>query len=204
MSLDRRLTIFAAATATAVGVLSLPALAAGGLARADFAGGCYWTIDRDFERVPGVVHVVSGYEGGNVDHPTYKQVASQTTGHMESVQVFYDPSKITYRQLVDHYWRFIDPTDDRGQACDRGSSYRSAIFVATPQERADAEASMAAIDQGALKGRIVVRILPQSQFWAVPSDQQSWARKNPTQYHAYSVACGRDTLLKQIWGSAPA
>ena len=198
MSLDRRLTFLAAAAA--VGVLTLPALAAGGLARADFAGGCYWTIERDFEHVPGVVRAVSGFEGGTTPRPTYED----HTGYLETVQVYYDPSKITYRQLVDHYWRFIDPTDDRGQACDRGPTYRSAIFVATPRERADAEASKAAIDQGKLKGRIAVRILPQSQFWRGPEDHQGYARKHSIEYNTYRVGCGRDTLLRQIWGSAPA
>jgi peptide-methionine (S)-S-oxide reductase len=202
MSRDRRLVPLAAA---ALGLLVAPAFAAPGrLATAVFAGGCYWTIERDFERAPGVVRVVSGFAGGHVDHPTYRQVNTETTGHMESVQVFYDPSKITYRQLVDRYWRFIDPTDDGGQACDRGSSYRPAIFVATPDEKRDAEASRAAIDQGELKGRIVVRILPAAPFWPVSEDQQHFARRRPTDYNAYRIACRRDERLKRIWGSAPA
>jgi peptide-methionine (S)-S-oxide reductase len=203
MSPDRRLVLLAAAAGAAL--LVVPAIAAQGhSATAVFAGGCFWTMERDFEHVPGVYKVVSGFAGGHVPHPTYEQVNTETTGHMESVKVFYDPSKISYRQLVDTYWRFIDPTDDRGQACDRGSSYRSAIFVATPQERADAEASKAAVDQGRLKGRIVVRILPAAPFWPAEDYHQGYARKHPIEYNAYRVGCGRDEKLKQIWGSAPA
>ncbi len=198
MSLDRRLMIIAATAA--IGAMTAPVFAAGGLARADFAGGCFWTIERDFEHTPGVVRAVSGFEGGTAPKPTY----ADHSGYLETVQVFYDPKKITYRQLVDHYWRFIDPTDDRGQACDRGPTYRSAIFVATPQERADAEASKASVDQGKLKGKIAVRILPQSPFFAAGPEHQGYARKNSIAYNAYRVGCGRDTLLKQIWGSAPA
>lgn len=199
MNLDRRLTLAAALAGAAV--LAIPAFAAPGrLASAVFAGGCFWTMERDFEHVSGVVRVVSGFAGGQKARPTYQD----HTGYLESVQVFYDPSKITYRQLVDHYWRFVDPTDAGGQACDRGPTYRPAIFVATPQERTDAEASEAAIDQGRLKGRIAVRIQPASTFWPAESYHQGYARKNPVAYQAYRVGCGRDVLLKQIWGSAPA
>jgi peptide-methionine (S)-S-oxide reductase len=201
MSPDRRLVLLAAA---GLALPAIPAVAAQGrIATAVFAGGCFWTIERDFQRTPGVVRVVSGYAGGTIPDPTYKQVSTGTTGYMESVQVSYDPSKITYRQLVDHYWRFIDPTDDHGQACDRGPSYRPAIFVATPEERSDAEASKDTIDQGKLKGRIVVRILPASPFWSAGEDQQNFARKHATDYNAYRVACRRDEKLKEIWGAAP-
>ena len=156
-------------------------------------------MEHGLETIPGVVKAVSGYSGGHVDHPTYEQVVTETTGHYESVQVTYDPKKITYRQLVDRYWRLIDPTDDGGQACDRGPSYHSAIFV-SPAQKADVMASRAAIDTGKLKGRIATRILPAQAFWPAEEYHQQFTIKNPVRYNAYRVGCGRDGILKSIWG----
>src|SRR6201996_23927 len=125
------------------------------LQTAVFAGGCFWSMEHDMEPVPGVVRVVAGYTGGHVANPTYEEVSSETTGHLESVQVSFDPARISYAALVERYWHMIDPTDAGGAFCDRGASYHSAIFVAGPDQRRIAEASLAALQHGPLKGRIV-------------------------------------------------
>ena len=179
---------------------TLPALAQPRLETAVFAGGCFWTMEHGLETIPGVVKAVSGYTGGHVPHPSYEDVTTETTGHFESVQVTFDPSKISYRQLTDRYWRLIDPTDDGGQACDRGPSYRTAIFVASPAQRKAAEESLAAINTGKLKGHIATRILPAQTFWPAEDYHQQFTMKNPVRYNAYRVGCGRDGILKSIWG----
>jgi peptide-methionine (S)-S-oxide reductase len=135
-----------------------------------------------------------------VAHPTYEDVTSETSGHLESVQVTYDPARISYAQLVDRYWRLIDPTDDGGQACDRGSSYHSAIFVGSPQEQAVAEQSRAAITAGPLRGkRVATFIRPAMTFWPAEAYHQHYADRNPIQYGAYRVGCGRDGVLRALW-----
>ncbi len=179
---------------------TLPALAEPKLETAVFAGGCFWTMEHGLETIPGVVKAVSGYTGGHVPHPSYADVTTETTGHFESVQVTFDPSKISYRQLTDRYWRLIDPTDDGGQACDRGPSYRTAVFVASPAQRKAAEESLAAINTGKLKGHIATRILPAQTFWPAEDYHQQFTMKNPVRYNAYRVGCGRDGILKSIWG----
>ncbi len=182
------------------GATTLPALAQTRLETAVFAGGCFWTMEHGLETIPGVVKAVSGYTGGHVPHPTYADVTTETTGHYESVQVTYDPSRISYRQLTDRYWRLIDPTDDGGQACDRGPSYRSAVFVASPEQRRAAEESLAAINTGKLKGHIATRILPAQTFWPAEDYHQQFTVKNPVRYNAYRIGCGRDGILKSVWG----
>jgi len=182
------------------GASTLPAIAQTRLETAVFSGGCFWTMEHGLETIPGVVKAVSGYTGGHVPHPTYADVTTETTGHYESVQVTYDPSRISYRQLTDRYWRLIDPTDDGGQACDRGPSYRSAVFVASPEQRRAAEESLAAINTGKLKGHIATRILPAQTFWPAEDYHQQFTVKNPVRYNAYRIGCGRDGILKSIWG----
>lgn len=190
----------AVATVSAAALLATPLSAGGPLKTAVFAGGCFWTMEHGLESIPGVVRAVSGYEGGTQPHPTYEQVSSETTGYLESVQVTYDPARISYTQLVDRYWRLIDPTDDGGQACDRGSSYHSAIFVASPEERAIAEQSRAAITAGPLHGKPVATFIrPAMTFWPAEAYHQHYADRNPIQYGAYRVGCGRDGVLKALW-----
>ncbi len=201
ISLTKRLMPLAALAAAAV-IVAPAAFAAGGLQTAVFAGGCFWTMERDFENVPGVVSAVSGYTGGKEQHPTYDQVSSETTGHVESVRVTFDPRKITYAQLVEHYWRFIDPTDAGGQACDRGASYHPAIFVAGADQTRAAAASKAAL-QVKFHNKIIVPIRVASTFWPAEEYHQRYAQKHPLDYGAYRVGCGRDTILKRLWGSAP-
>lgn len=170
------------------------------LETAIFAGGCFWTIEHDFELLPGVVKAEAGYSGGKEAHPTYEQVSSERTGHLESVRVTYDPSRTSYAILVNRFWRMIDPTASNRQACDAGPSYQSAIFVAGPEQQRLAEASRAEIDKGQLKGKIVTQIRPASTFWPAEPWHQHFAVTHAAQYGRYREGCGRDEVLKHIWG----
>lgn len=168
-----------------------------------FAGGCFWCIEHDLQAISGVISVESGYTGGNRPNPTYEQVSSETTGHYESVKVTFDASKISYGQLVDRFWRLIDPTDGGGQFCDRGPSYRSAVFVKDAAQRKAAEDSLARVQTGPLKGRVVTPIREAGIFWRAEGYHQDYAVKNPLRYKLYRQGCGRDARLKAVWGSAP-
>jgi peptide-methionine (S)-S-oxide reductase len=160
-----------------------------------FAGGCFWSVEKFFEATPGVLSAVSGYSGGTARNPTYENHA----GHMEAVKVTYDPSKITYAQLVDRFYHNIDPTDPNGQICDKGPSYRTAVFVTTPEERAVAEADRAQTEKQ-LGAKVTVKTLPASTFWPAEGYHQDFYKKNPTHYERYRVGCGRDRVLKVVWG----
>lgn len=147
------------------------------------------------QAVPGVIDVTSGYTGGRNANPTYEN----HPGHYEAVRVRFDPARINYRQLIDRYWRLTDPTDAGGQFCDRGSSYRPAVFV-TPAQRADAEASRAAlIASGRVNGQIVTPILPLGPFYEAEEYHRDYARRNPLRYSAYRAGCGRDARLREVW-----
>ncbi|MBV9511785.1 MAG: peptide-methionine (S)-S-oxide reductase MsrA [Caulobacteraceae bacterium] len=166
-----------------------------------FAGGCFWSMEHDMEPIPGVTAVTVGYTGGRVAHPTYEQVSSETTGHLEAVKVTFDPDRISYAALVEHYWRRIDPTDDGGAFCDRGASYHSAIFVDSPEQRRIAEASKAALQAGFMKGRtIVTPIRDAAPFWPAETYHQHYAAKDPVAYWEYRTGCGRDRALMRLWG----
>src|SRR5262245_1559567 len=166
-----------------------------GIQEAVFAGGCFWCMEHDMGALPGVTEVMSGYTGGRNANPTYEN----HPGHFEAVRVRFDPGVITYRQLVDRYWQFTDPTDDGGQFCDRGPSYRPAIFV-TPEQRADAEASKAAvIASGRVNGQVITPILPLGPFTEAEEYHRDFARRNPAHYAAYRAGCGRDARLRQVW-----
>ncbi|HWE44468.1 MAG TPA: peptide-methionine (S)-S-oxide reductase MsrA [Caulobacteraceae bacterium] len=193
-----------AALAASVLLAAPMAFSATGLQTAVFAGGCFWTMERDFEHTPGVVKAVSGYDGGTKPRPTYDEVSSETTDYVESVQVTFDPKKISYTQLLDRYWHFIIPTQANGQACDRGASYNPEIFVSTPEQKRIAEAQKAQLNASKFHGKIVVQIRDERRFWPAEAYHQQYARKNPVQYNMYRVGCGRDGDLKRIWGSAPA
>jgi len=173
--------------------------AQGAVQEAVFAGGCFWCVEHDFKAIPGVVSVLSGYTGGHLANPTYQDVITETTGHYEAVRVRFDSSRIGYRQLVDRYWRLIDPTDAGGQFCDRGPSYRSAIF-ATPAQRADALASKAALAaSNRLTAPVVTEVLPLGRFYPAEEYHRDYSEKNPLRYRAYRTGCGRDARLKQVW-----
>lgn len=165
-----------------------------------FAGGCFWCTETDFKKIPGVLDVISGYTGGTLANPTYHQVCSGGTGHVEAVQVVYDPARTTYRELLDFFWRHMDPTDAGGQFVDRGSQYGSAIFYADEEQRREAEASKAALEaSGQFRRPIVTRILPLGPFYPAEEYHQNFSVKNPDRYHNYRLLSGRDQVLSSLW-----
>ena len=174
------------------------------LATAIFAGGCFWCVEADFEKLPGVVSAESGYTGGQLKNPTYEQVSHGGTGHAESVRVSYDPTKVTYRQLLDYFWHHIDPTVKDRQFCDGGNQYRSAIFYHDDEQRRLAEESKQRIAER-LGQRIATEIVPATQFFPAEEYHQRYHEKNPVRYRLYRWNCGRDQRLREVWGDdAPA
>lgn len=164
-----------------------------------FAGGCFWCVESDFDKLDGVLETVSGYTAGNSTNPTYKTHTKQ--GHLEAVRVVYDSSKVEYGELVSYFVRHIDPTDDGGQFCDRGNSYRTAVFVDSDEERAEVEAQFQAIDQaGFLPAPIVTRVLDETEFYEAEGYHQNYYQKNPARYKLYRVGCGRDKRVAKVWG----
>jgi len=169
---------------------------------ATFAGGCFWCVESDFEKVDGVLEAVSGYTGGQKPNPTYEEVSAGGTGYAESVQVRYDPQKITYRELLDVFWRHVDPTDAGGQFVDRGSQYRSAIFYNDEEQKRIAEESKAELEKsGRFSKPIVTEIVPLGKFYPAEEYHQDYYSKNPLRYKLYRFGSGRDQFLKSKWGS---
>jgi peptide-methionine (S)-S-oxide reductase len=166
---------------------------------ATFAGGCFWCMVEPFERLSGVASVTSGYTGGTKVNPTYEEVSSGTTGHAESIDVVYDPSKITYEKLLDVYWHNVDPLHAGGQFCDHGRQYRTAIFFHDEAQRAAAEASKARV-QAELHAKVVTEITKAGPFYRAEEYHQDFYKKNPARYHEYRQGCGRDARLRQLWG----
>jgi peptide-methionine (S)-S-oxide reductase len=187
------LVLAAAGAAAAQNAPEQPALAT-------FAGGCFWCTEADFDHVPGVISTTSGYTGGTVANPTYYQVSAGGTGHAESVEVAYDPAKVSYEQLLDYYWHHIDPTVKDRQFCDVGDQYRTAIFVHDEEQRKLAEASKAKIE-AELKVPVYTQIVPAGPFYKAEDYHQDYHLKNPLKYKFYRWNCGRDQRLQQIWGS---
>jgi peptide-methionine (S)-S-oxide reductase len=171
----------------------------GKLETAIFAGGCFWCMEAAFDEVRGVVETTSGYTGGHVDHPTYGDVTAETSGHQESVRVRYDPQKVTYAQLLDAYWRNIDPFDAAGQFCDKGDSYRAVIFVSDETQRKLAEESKQAVEKR-FGRKVATRIRPASTFWPAEGYHQNYHNTNPLKYKFYKWNCGRAQRLEQVWG----
>jgi len=172
-----------------------------GAAVATFAGGCFWCMEPPFDQVDGVIATVSGYTGGTKAEPTYRQVAMGNTGHAEAVEVIYDPTKVTYDQLLEVYWRNVDPLDARGQFCDRGDPYRTAIFVHDEQQRRLAERSkQALIDSMRFERPVVTEIVPAGRFYPAEVYHQDFYEKNPLRYRFYRAGCRRDARLTQLWG----
>ena len=176
---------------------SAPSSGSSEIDRAYFAMGCFWCGEADFEKVPGVKEVVSGYAGGTTRNPTYEQVGAGGTGHIESVSVRYDPAIISYGELLDIFWRNVDPLDDRGQFCDKGESYLSAIFPANAAERRAAEASLARVQQK-LGEPVATKIIAAKTFWRAEEYHQDYYKKNPVRYSFYRDGCGRDARLKEL------
>ena len=174
------------------------------LHQATFAGGCFWCTESDFEKIDGVVEVVSGYTGGDEKNPTYQQVSSGATGHFEAVQVYYDPLKISYTELLDVFWRHVNPTDAGGQFVDRGPQYRSAIFYHDDEQKAQAEKSKADMDKsGVFKKPLVTPIIPLNKFFPAEDYHQDYYKENPIRYKYYRHGSGRDQFLESIWGDMP-
>ena len=174
---------------------------ADGEAFAFFAGGCFWCMEKPFEQLEGVREVVSGYTDGESPSPSYREVSSGSTGHTEAIRVSYDPEVITYAELLDVFWRNIDPTDQGGQFCDRGSQYRTGVFVQGAEERALAEASKAAAQQ-TLGRNIVTEISAATTFYDAEAYHQDFYRTHPVRYTSYRTGCGRDRRLEDLWGPA--
>lgn len=186
-------TLAAASAFALLAAQAAPAAAA--LKTAIFAGGCFWSAEHDIEHTPGVAKVVVGYSGGTLRHPTYGNHA----GHLESIQVTYDPAKISYPQLVNAFFHHIDPTDPNGQICDKGPSYHTAVFYGSAQEKAQAAAVKAKV--GETLGKPVATVIePARTFWPAEAYHQDYAKKNPVSYQAYRIGCGRDARLKAVWG----
>lgn len=169
--------------------------------RATFAGGCFWCMEAPFEQLDGVASVTAGYTGGAAPNPTYEQVSSGTTGHAEAVQVVYDPAKVTYQQLLEAFWRNIDPTTPDRQFADKGSQYRTAIFSHTEEQRRFAEASKAELARsGTFDRPIVTEIVPASTFYPAEEYHQDYYKKNAIHYKLYRIGSGREGFLKKLWG----
>ena len=184
-------------------IMMMGLLMQSGVALADkaiFAGGCFWCMESDFEKLDGVTDVISGFTGGTLVNPTY---SGNHRGHYEAVEITYDPAKVSYKELLQYYWVNIDPFDDRGQFCDKGFSYKSAIFVANDSERKLAEQSLAVVKKQFPDKKVVTPVLDQSVFYPIKGNEsyhQDYYKNNPVRYKYYRWSCGRDQRLKEIWG----
>jgi peptide-methionine (S)-S-oxide reductase len=170
-------------------------------ATAIFASGCFWCTESDFEKLPGVIGAESGYTAGKVANPSYAQVSAGDTGHTEAVRVTYDPARITYRQLLDHFWRNVDPTVKDRQFCDAGNQYRSGIYWQTEAERQAAEQSRDALLKSGKVALIHTEIAQATTFYPAEEYHQDYYKKNPVRYNFYRQSCGRDARLKELWGA---
>jgi peptide-methionine (S)-S-oxide reductase len=172
-----------------------------GLATAVFAGGCFWCMEPPYDKLEGVLATTSGYTGGHLENPTYKQVSYEDTGHYEAVQILYDPAKISYQKLLAVFWQNIDPLDARGQFCDKGDSYKSAIFYQNDAEKQLAQDTWNAVDKR-FQEPVQTKILAASTFYPAENYHQDYYLTNPLRYKYYRHACGRDKRLEQLWGKS--
>ena len=173
----------------------------GDKAVAVFAGGCFWCMEPPYDKLDGVLSTTSGYIGGDVANPTYEQVSAGRTGHREAIRIEYDPARVSYRQLLEVFWRNIDPLDARGQFCDKGFQYTSAIYAVDAEQQAAAETSKAALEAaGKLDGEIRTEVLDAGVFYPAEDYHQDYYIKNPVRYKFYRWNCGRDARLKRLWG----
>lgn len=177
-----------------------PALVYAATAKAVFAGGCFWCMEPPFDKLEGVITTVSGYTGGHKENPTYYEVSAGDTGHYEAVQITYDPTKVSYQQLLKTFWTNVDPLNNKGQFCDRGSQYLSAIFyLDEAQEKAARQSKQVLTEAGLFDKPIATRVLPAGTFYPAEEYHQDYYSKNPLKYHYYRNGCGRDVRLKQLW-----
>jgi peptide-methionine (S)-S-oxide reductase len=200
MSPLRGLLLGATLVVATVGLASAQNAGPAQRAVATFAGGCFWCIEADFEKVPGVISAVSGYTGGKVANPTYQQVSAGGTGHTEAVQVVYDPARVSYEKLLAYFWRHVDPTVKDRQFCDTGAQYRSAIFVGNDEERRLAEASKKKV-AAELGKPVYTQIASAGAFYKAEDYHQDYYKKNTVKYKFYRWNCGRDQRLEQLWGA---
>ena len=170
------------------------------MARATFAGGCFWCMEPPFEKIAGVASVTSGYTGGQKVNPSYEEVSAGQTGHAESVEIVYDPARVTYAQLLDVFWHNVDPTQGDGQFCDHGNQYRTAIFYHDAEQKRLAEESREKV-QARLQKPVVTEIVAASRFYPAEEYHQDFYKKNPIRYYTYRSGCGRDRRLKEVWGA---
>jgi peptide-methionine (S)-S-oxide reductase len=172
-----------------------------GQAEAIFAGGCFWCMEKPFDKLDGVISTTSGYTGGKEKSPTYEDVGYHRTSHYEALRVVYDPSKVTYDRLLEVFWHNVDPLDPKGQFCDKGDQYRTGIFTSDPEEKKKAEASKKKVAEQ-LGKPIVTEVLPAATFWVAEEYHQDFYVKNPDHYNRYRTGCGRDRRLQELWGDA--
>ncbi|MCP5424922.1 MAG: peptide-methionine (S)-S-oxide reductase MsrA [Gammaproteobacteria bacterium] len=171
------------------------------MAKATFAGGCFWCMEPPFDKLEGVISTTAGYTGGHQDNPTYKEVSAGGTGHAEAVEVLYDPTQVTYQKLLDVFWRNIDPTVENRQFCDIGNQYRTAIFYHDEEQKRLAEQSKQALEASGRFPKIYTEIVPAGKFYPAEEYHQDYYHKNPLRYQFYRYSCGRDSRLEEIWGS---
>jgi len=168
---------------------------------ATFAGGCFWCVESDFDQVPGVIRTISGYTGGTLANPSYKQVVSGGTGHVEAVQIVYDPNVISFETLLDVFWHSVDPTDEHGQFCDRGESYITGVFANSSEQKRLADFSKQELaESGTLEKPVATLIKMAGPFYPAEDYHQDYYKKNPIRYELYRFRCGRDRRLRDIWG----
>ena len=172
----------------------------GHTATAIFAGGCFWCVEADFDKVPGVIATESGYAGGKLQNPTYEQVSAGGTGHAEAVRVTYDSAKVGYEKLLDYFWHHVDPTVKDRQFCDVGSQYRTAIFYGDDSQRNAAQTSKAALEKSGRLPTIYTEIAPAGTFYPAEEYHQDYYKKNPIRYKFYRTSCGRDARIVEVWG----
>jgi peptide-methionine (S)-S-oxide reductase len=201
-TLDMRLetTLHLLACAVVVGKIFSGDVFAAETSTAIFAGGCFWCVEADFDKLPGVVDTESGYAGGNAKNPTYEQVSAGGTGHAESVRVTFDPGKVTYDQLLDYFWHHVDPTVKDRQFCDVGNQYRTVVFYRDEAQRRAAESSKSALEKSGRLSHVYTEIAPAGTFYPAEEYHQDYYKKNPVRYKFYRTTCGRDARVKDVWG----
>ncbi len=178
-------------------MLTISTLATAQTKEAIFAGGCFWCLEADFDKLPGVVQTISGYDGGESKNPTYEQVSSGTTNYVESVKVVFDPSKVSYEKILDYFWHHIDPTVQNAQFCDVGRQYRTAIFYLDKEQEQQAQTSLQKIKK--LFPHIYTEIVPSTHFYPAEEYHQDYYKKKPLRYKFYRLNCGRDARVKEVW-----
>lgn len=199
MAAALRVAALVAAALMAAAPVAAQEEAGGERATAIFAGGCFWCVESDFDKVPGVLETVSGFTGGHVADPGYRQVTAGGTGHREAVMVTFDPGRVSYEELLTVFWHSVDPTDGGGQFCDRGESYTTAVFVAGDEQRRAAEASRTDI-AASLADPVATTIEPAGAFYAAEEYHQDYYKKSPLKYEFYRWRCGRDGRIEEVWG----